>query len=140
MPADHDVGYGKPPVETRFRKGRSGNPGGRPRGSRNFKTDLLEELAEPVNVREDGRVRTVSSQRAAMKQLRAKALKGDQRALERLLALAERYDLEDSADEAEHELGGADQEIIERFKERVVREHEAENAMAEDGERQQPGS
>ena len=63
---------------------------------------------------------------------------GDQLALERPLALAERYDLEDSADEAEHELGGADQEIIERFKERVVREHEAENA--EDGKRQEPGS
>jgi hypothetical protein len=140
MPSDHRVGFGKPPVETRFKKGRSGNPGGRPRGSRNFKTDLREELAEPVNVREDGRVRTVSSQRAAMKQLRAKALKGDQRALDRLLAFAERYDLEDSADEAEHELGGADQEIIERFKERVVREHEAEIAVAADNQRQKPGS
>jgi hypothetical protein len=98
MPSDYDVGFGKPPAESRFKKGRSGNPGGRPRGTRNFKSDLREELAEPVNVREDGRVRTVSSQRAAMKQLRAKALKGDQRALDRLLALAERYDLEDTAD------------------------------------------
>jgi hypothetical protein len=140
MPSDYRVGFGKPPVESRFKKGRSGNPGGRPRGSRNFKTDLREELAEPVNVREDGRVRTVSSQRAAMKQLRAKALKGDQRALDRLLAFAERYDLEDSADEAEHELGGADQEIIQRFKERVVREHEAANAVAADGEPQEPGA
>jgi Family of unknown function (DUF5681) len=29
---DDEVGYGKPPGRTRFRKGQSGNPGGRPRG------------------------------------------------------------------------------------------------------------
>ena len=130
--ADFEVGYGKPPTGNRFKKGRSGNPKGRPRGTRNFKTDLREELAEPVNVREGGRERTVSSQRAAVKQLRAKALKGDQRALERWLLLAERYDLEDTADETEQELAGADRMIIARFKDRVLQEHEAEKAAGDD--------
>ncbi len=128
----HKVGYKKPPAETRFQKGRSGNPKGRPQGTRNFKTDLREELAEPVNVREDGSVTTVSSQRAILKQLRAKALKGDPRALDRMVALAQRYDLEDAADGAEQDLSGADQSILERFKERVVREHEAETAAKEE--------
>jgi hypothetical protein len=50
-----DVGYGKPPRETRFRKGRSGNPRGRPRGSRNFASLLEEALAEPVVITENGR-------------------------------------------------------------------------------------
>ena len=135
---DYKVGFGKPPAENRFKKGQSGNAKGRPKGTRNFKTDLREELAEPVNVREAGRERTVSSQRAAVKQLRAKALKGDQRALERWLLLAERYDLEDTADETEQELAGADRMIVARFKDRVLQEHEAEKAAGEDDESPEP--
>ncbi len=137
MTDDYEVGYGKPPKRTQFTKGQSGNPKGRSKGTKNFETDLREELAEPVNVREDGSVTTVSSQRAILKQLRAKALKGDPRALDRLLALAERYDLEDAADEAEQDLSGADQSILERFKDRVVREHEAETAAKKEGECQE---
>ncbi len=137
MTDDYEVGYGKPPKRTQFTQGQSGNPKGRSKGTRNFKTDLREELAEPVNVREDGSVTTVSSQRAILKQLRAKALKGDPRALDRFLALAERYDLDDAADEAEQDLSGADQSILERFKDRVVREHEAVTAAKEEGECQE---
>jgi Family of unknown function (DUF5681) len=122
------IGFGRPPIETQFRKGQSGNPSGRPKGARNFKTDLREELAEPVSVRVDGRSQTISSQRAAVKQLRATALRGGARALDRLLALAERYDLEDSADEVEQQLSVADQEILKRFTERVIREYEAEKS------------
>ena len=136
MSDDDEVGYGKPPKRTRFKKGQSGNSKGRPKGTKNFKTDLREELAEPVNVREDGRLTSVSSQRAVLKKLRAKALNGDQRALERMLALAERYALEDAADEDERELSKSDQEIIARFKERSIREYETEQNMNQDGDQQ----
>ncbi len=105
MADDYEVGYRKPPQHTRFKKGRSGNPKGRPKGTRNFETDLREELAEPVRLRQDGRVTTVSSQRAALKQLRAQALKGDRHGLDRFIGLAERYG-EDEADEH----GGVDGE------------------------------
>lgn len=137
--SSYKVGFGKPPEETRFRKGRSGNPKGRPKGSRNFKTDLREELAEPVRVHVDGKAQTISSQQAAMKQLRAKALKGDQRALDRLLGLAERYDFEESADETEQELAVADQQILQRFVDRIIGEHEAEKSEDQTRGKEAPG-
>src|SRR4029077_13712774 len=42
---DYAVGYGKPPVETRFHKGQSGNPGGRPRGAKTLAALLGEALS-----------------------------------------------------------------------------------------------
>ena len=43
---DYEVGYGKPPRHTRFVKGRSGNPRGKPPGAKNFTTLLNEALDE----------------------------------------------------------------------------------------------
>ena len=40
LPGSHDVGYGRPPAATRFVKGQSGNPAGRPRGSKNKPAQL----------------------------------------------------------------------------------------------------
>ena len=74
---DFQIGYGKPPKQTRFKPGQSGNPRGRPSGTRNLKTDLAEELAERIAISEGGRRQAVSKQRGMLKQLMAKALKGD---------------------------------------------------------------
>ena len=61
---DYEVGYGKPPRETRFAKGQSGNPRGRPSGAKNFKTLLSEALNEPVIVTENGGRRKVTKRQA----------------------------------------------------------------------------
>ncbi len=125
---DDEVGYKKPPKHTRFRKGQSGNPAGRTKGTRNFKTDVRKQLNEPVTVRDGGSVRSVSSQEAGLMKLRAMALAGDQRALDRLLGLAERYAIEEEADDAEAALSGEDEAIIERFIERALKERDADSS------------
>src|ERR1700687_5393559 len=81
------VGYAQPPKATRFKAGWSGNPKGRPKGSLNLATDLAAELGELITVREDGRPRRISKQRALIKSLMAKALQGDARASAALLGL-----------------------------------------------------
>jgi hypothetical protein len=81
-----EVGFGKPPKHTRFRKGHSGNPKGRPRGSRNASTLLDEALKERVTISENGRRRKVTKLEAILKQLVNKAAGGDHRATQLLLA------------------------------------------------------
>jgi hypothetical protein len=66
---DYEVGYGKPPHHTRFKKGQSGNPRGRPKGSKNLPTLLSEALNEPVVVAENGRRRKITMRQAIIKQL-----------------------------------------------------------------------
>lgn len=46
--AAYEVGYGKPPKHTRYRKGASGNPAGRPKGQRNLATILAHALEEQI--------------------------------------------------------------------------------------------
>lgn len=82
-----DVGYGKPPRNTRFQKGRSGNPKGRPRGTLNLATVLARTLREPVVITENGRRKTITKMEAAVKQLANRAASGELAAVKQLLAL-----------------------------------------------------
>jgi hypothetical protein len=105
----YEVGYGKPPTHTQYRPGQSGHPGRR-KGVRNLKTDVKRTLAMPVKVKEGGRTRTRSTQEATLMVLREKALKGNTRALERIVELAFRFN-NDEAGQAQ-QLPAADQAIL----------------------------
>jgi hypothetical protein len=73
---DHGAGYGKPPLQTRFSKGQSGNPRGRPKGHhRNAPFEAI--LGQTVTVREDGNERPISASEAFLLQLTKRGLEGD---------------------------------------------------------------
>lgn len=85
---DKMVGYGRPPAATQFRKGRSGNPNGRPKGRKDVGTIIRGALHRKVDVRESGRVRSMPKIEAAIEVALNKALKGDQRAFAKLMDVA----------------------------------------------------
>lgn len=85
------VGYGTPPRETRFRKGRSGNPRGRPKGAKSAKSLLDQALSAPVTISEGGRTRVVEQRTALFKSLVAKAIKGDARAAALVVRLMDQF-------------------------------------------------
>ncbi len=84
---EYTVGYGKPPLHTRFQKGRSGNPRGRPRGTKNLATVIAEALAEPVTVIENGKRRRITKRQAVIAQLVNRSAQADPRATKLLLDL-----------------------------------------------------
>jgi len=80
QPANYKVGYRKPPEHTRFKKGQSGNPGGRPKGSKSIHKLLDDVLSSTVHITEAGEVKTIQQREALFKALVAKAIRGDMRA------------------------------------------------------------
>ena len=119
---DYEVGYKKPPRSTRFKKGQSGNPRGRPSGSKNLSTLLSEALNEPVIIAENGRRRRINKRQAIIKQLVNQSANGDWRAVKMLLEILR--DIEGQTEPAADEpsaFTAADEEVIEQLKARFLR-------------------
>jgi Family of unknown function (DUF5681) len=130
---DYAVGYGKPPASTQFSKGQSGNRTGRPKGTNNLKTDLLEELREKVTLKEGERTKKITKQRAMVKTIFAKALKGDPRAATTLIGLLGRvFDLAATEAVASEPLSAEEVEVLEMLAQRMV--HNKPSASSTDGE------
>jgi hypothetical protein len=124
-PNDYAVGYRRPPKHTQFKAGHSGNPKGRPKGTANLKSDLRDELSELIRIREGERDLRVSKQRAMLKALVAKALKGDSRAASIVLSLVSKLFESDKVTEEISALTEDDSAILERFLARRLQERAA---------------
>ncbi len=123
MPRDYDIGYAKPPKKNQFKKGQSGNSKGRPKGTKNLKSDLLEEFNEKISIREGPREIRVSKQRAIIKSLLARALKGSDSAAGKLIDLYLRItDLSDEAENAGIALSKDEAEVLEKLEARIRKE------------------
>ncbi len=87
---DYRVGYGRPPKNTQFKKGRSGNPKGRP-GRGKSMNDLIEAaLNEKLAVTVNGKVVEMTYKEAGAKSIARNIAKGDIRALEKVQAFREK--------------------------------------------------
>jgi hypothetical protein len=108
------VGFCRPPEATRFKKGVSGNPKGRPKRSLNVATAFTKALREKVVINEAGQRKTVTKLEAALKQLVNKAASGDIRALRQLVELARDAETKQQASVSQDSaLNDLDQEVLE---------------------------
>lgn len=115
----YEIGYGKPPESGKFTKGQSGNPKGRPKGSKNLATVVLRESRQRVRINGPGQTRTVTKLEAAVIQLNNKAAQGDLRAQRELFFLVQRSEdavTSQAAPLSPHEM---DQRVIETIRRRM---------------------
>jgi hypothetical protein len=119
---DYEVGRNRPPRHTQFRKGASGNKKGRPKGRRNLKTDLVEELASGIAIQEDGKRRIVPKQRAMIKRAVAQAIQGDTKAMSNLVSMMMKLMGEDVKSELSSTLSAPQKLILDSYRERLKAE------------------
>ena len=82
---NYPIGYKKPPRDTQFKPGQSGNAKGRPIGVKNFATVIEKELRTSIEVTENGKRKRISKREAVVKQTVNKAANGDPKATAILL-------------------------------------------------------
>ncbi len=125
-PGDYAVGYGRPPLHSRFAPGQCGNPKGRPKGARNFATDVKDMLNSQVKVTRDGKPRKISTQQALLLRLKERAFGTDARALDRSLLLAKEYNSDEMV--ASDNPTANDTDVLETYNARLLKGATASNA------------
>lgn len=123
-------GYKRPPKATQFKPGTSGNPRGRPKKPRDLEDDLIEMLSKNITVREDGKLRKISRQKAIQ------ALQGDAKALSSILSMRMKFDATREAPEQRaEEISDSDEVILDDYVRRRL-----EDMKAKENEQSSPGS
>ncbi|SDL25891.1 DUF5681 domain-containing protein [Aliiruegeria lutimaris] len=134
---DYEVGYGRPPKKSQFKKGQSGNPKGRPRATKNVGTMLEEIFFKKIPISDNGVRREVSMLEAILRQVANGAAKGEIRHVDRVLKLLPV--LQDSlAEDKENSAAAidpaADMAVLEAMAEIFGTDPEALFASSQEGE------
>ena len=90
-PSDYAVGYGRPPKETQFQPGKSGNPTGRRKGSRTVGAILTDIIEQKIPVTENGKTRRMPALEVMLRRLVNDAMRGERSAMKLLLSFVDRY-------------------------------------------------
>ncbi len=125
MVEEYEVGYGKPPLHSRFKRGYSGHPEGRPKGATNVKTEMKRLVAAKTTIKIGDVVQKVTTSKAICMALVQKAMKGDVRAFSKIVEIIG----PEMADELRATAGvsSADLDLLRRALDRG--EEEPENAQ-----------
>jgi uncharacterized protein DUF5681 len=116
----YKVGYRRPPKNTQFKKGQSGNPNGRPKGQRSIYQEIEREFLRTVTIIMNGRKTQITAIAGLVRQEMSRAFKGDEEAREAIsefltLLMRMRPQNENADGSPEQEIPtGDDDEIIER--------------------------
>jgi len=115
MSDEKKTGYKQPPRDRQFKAGQSGYPQGRPKGTRNLKTDLNELLSGKVAVNINGRPRRISRQEFLLLSLHKRAALGDVKASTSLLNMVMKLNPATTEPAPDGKLSKTDEEIAAEF-------------------------
>jgi hypothetical protein len=114
------VGYKQPPDANKFEKGKSGNPKGRPKGSKNFATRYQAELNAKIPVTENGKRKRVSKLDVIIKQQVTRGAAGDPKAVQQVLDRAVALEARERAGAPAGNFTDADREVIQAVYARLL--------------------
>lgn len=120
MTSDYDIGFGKPPKKSQFKKGSSGNPKGRPKGSKSLKTVIRKELAGKVKLLQNGKPKRVTKMEALVMRLVKDALEGKPKAQTEILKLAQAYLPDETQATSQQPVSAEDQSLVDAFVKRMM--------------------
>ena len=129
-PKNSTGGYKNAPHHSTFKMGQSGNPKGRPKGSKGVKTLLAHELKQSITVQQDGKRKRIPRSEALVKGLVNDALLGRDRPRETVLRYTDAIE-QDSHAQALKELAADDQAILDRYFQRRLARMKSEEESNE---------
>lgn len=110
-----ESGYKNPPKHSRFQKGRSGNPAGRPKGSKNTLKLLDAVLEQEIKIQQEGKTISITKKQAMLMQLVNVAVRGEIKAIAALFPYMMQLDMKEEQSLETSKLSLKDEEILQQF-------------------------